>query len=51
MATYQITVKFADDVSDGKAEMMADKIVGKALYKFNVQSDNKNIVDYKIEKI
>tara|TARA_Y100001963_G_scaffold8398_1_gene10929 strand:+ start:153 stop:308 length:156 start_codon:yes stop_codon:yes gene_type:complete len=51
MNTYRITVEFSDEVEDFKAEMIANKILGKALYINNVKRDFKHIVNSKIEKI
>ena len=51
MNTYRIEVEFADEVEDFKAEMIADKILGHALYTNNVKRGFKHIVNSKIEKI
>jgi hypothetical protein len=51
LSKYQFTLEFSSSLSDIEAEILADRIIGKALYTNNVKSDFKKIVDYKIEKI
>lgn len=51
MKAYTITFNLDDSLSAQDAEILIGKIAGRAVLTHNVYTDQKNIIDYKIEKI